>query len=129
MSVKKYKIEAITGYTDIERALALWKEWSRLERPLRTSIIIQGKDMSAGTRSFPITQDATGVYITVDTSGPRKFWNVHSELIESDLDTLKALLPELNTLGKWLGYKTPILQGASGKINGNQVIPNPWTEV
>jgi hypothetical protein len=121
MSEKTYKIEAIPGYTDKERTNALGIEWSKFERP----VSVYGEKWSGGTTSFKMTEDANGVYITVSTTGARKFWNVHSEIIESDLDALHLLLPELKG-GLWNGYKNPILMGASGKINANQAIPNSW---
>ena len=123
MSIKQYKIAPMLdgSLNGSERLTAIQKEWEKWERPSR----IYGK-RAGGTVGF----NSTGDILTVDTSGARKFWNVHSEIIESDLDVLKALLAQdFKNNGQWNGYKNPILQGKSGKINGNQAIPNTWTEI
>jgi len=124
--MKTYKIEAMSdgSLTAMERAIALKTEWSRLERPVR----VYG-DRSGKTVGFKIYEDVTGVYLVIDTTKARKFWNVYSSLNDSDLESLRLLLAQDQTAGQWIGYKSPIINGASGKINGNQVIPNQWTSV
>lgn len=110
--------------TAMQRANALLVEWSRLERP----VSLYG-NRAGGTVGFKVYQDSTGVYMVQDDMKARKFWNVYGSLVESDLDNLKALLSQDQNNGQWNGYKNPILNGASGKINGNQVIPNQWTAI
>lgn len=110
--------------TAMERANALNVEWSRLERPFS-----EYGDRAGNTVGFKVFEDATGVYMVQDDMKARKFWNVYGSLVESDLDKLKVLLSQDQNNGQWNGYKNPILNGASGKINGNQVIPNQWTAI
>jgi len=120
MPVKQYKVAPMVNLTGAERAQALNVEWSRLERPFR----LYGKH-SGGTIGFPLDGDI----MSVDNTGNRKFWNVHSKIVESDLNELKSLLADDLNTGQWNGYKNAILNGKSGKINGNQVIPNTWSEI